>query len=137
MLKLAQTDRPTDQQTDQQTGQKQYVPHYYSIMEGMDLVMDGHQTTHPKANSPQDYSPQKIVNYPQIDWTSRRISPRCIFDPGGASGLVMGPCIVEIYRIVIRDVQYQLEVNRCRNEEFQGSSAYSVGGESGQDGQRR
>ncbi|KAH3704164.1 hypothetical protein DPMN_079220 [Dreissena polymorpha] len=31
--------------------------------------------------------------------------------------LVMGPCIVEIYRIVIREVQYQLEVNRCRNEE--------------------
>ncbi|KAH3888972.1 hypothetical protein DPMN_013017 [Dreissena polymorpha] len=35
----------------------------------------------------------------------------------GAPGLVMGPCIVEIDRIVIRDVQYQLEVNRCRNEE--------------------
>ncbi|KAH3713349.1 hypothetical protein DPMN_073139 [Dreissena polymorpha] len=27
-----------------------------------------------------------------------------------------GPCIVEIDRIVIREVQYQLEVNRCRNE---------------------
>ncbi|KAH3871248.1 hypothetical protein DPMN_034442 [Dreissena polymorpha] len=40
-------------------------------------------------------------------------------------------------RIVIRDVQYQFEVNGCRNEEvnFQGSSAYSVGGDSGQDGQ--
>ncbi|KAH3851705.1 hypothetical protein DPMN_094189, partial [Dreissena polymorpha] len=51
--------------------------------------------------------------------------------------MVMGPCITEIDRIVIRDVQYQLEVNRCRNEEvnFQGSSAYSVGGDSGQDGQ--
>ncbi|KAH3847700.1 hypothetical protein DPMN_090031 [Dreissena polymorpha] len=50
--------------------------------------------------------------------------------------LVMGPCIVEIDRIVIRDVQYQFEVNRCTNEEvnFQGSSAYSVGGGSGQDG---
>ncbi|KAH3718554.1 hypothetical protein DPMN_061359 [Dreissena polymorpha] len=32
--------------------------------------------------------------------------------------LVMGPCIVEIDRIVIREVQYQLEVNRCRNEEI-------------------
>ncbi|KAH3742194.1 hypothetical protein DPMN_048931 [Dreissena polymorpha] len=54
----------------------------------------------------------------------------------GAPGLVMGPCIVAIYRIVIRDVQYQFEVNRFRNEEvnFQGSSAYSVGGDSGQDG---
>ncbi|KAH3892437.1 hypothetical protein DPMN_016555 [Dreissena polymorpha] len=31
--------------------------------------------------------------------------------------LVMGPCIVEIDRIVIREVQYQFEVNRCRNEE--------------------
>ncbi|KAH3798326.1 hypothetical protein DPMN_151924 [Dreissena polymorpha] len=31
--------------------------------------------------------------------------------------LVMGQCIVEINRIVIREVQYQLEVNRCRNEE--------------------
>ncbi|KAH3870846.1 hypothetical protein DPMN_034037 [Dreissena polymorpha] len=33
----------------------------------------------------------------------------------GAPGLVMGPCIVEIDRIVIRDVQYPFE--------FQGSSA--------------
>ncbi|KAH3769151.1 hypothetical protein DPMN_170399 [Dreissena polymorpha] len=32
--------------------------------------------------------------------------------------LVMGPCIIEIDRIVIREVQYQLEVNRCRNEEI-------------------
>ncbi|KAH3770173.1 hypothetical protein DPMN_171456 [Dreissena polymorpha] len=30
--------------------------------------------------------------------------------PRGAPGLIMGPCIVEIDRIVIRDVQYQLEV---------------------------
>ncbi|KAH3746337.1 hypothetical protein DPMN_180744 [Dreissena polymorpha] len=30
----------------------------------------------------------------------------------------MGPCIVEIDRIVRRIVQYQLEVNRCRNEEI-------------------
>ena len=29
----------------------------------------------------------------------------------------MGPCMVEIDRIVIREVQYQFEVNRCRNEE--------------------
>ncbi|KAH3797401.1 hypothetical protein DPMN_150981 [Dreissena polymorpha] len=36
----------------------------------------------------------------------------------GARGLVMGPCIVEIDRIVIREVQYQFEVNRCRNEEI-------------------
>ncbi|KAH3861573.1 hypothetical protein DPMN_024505 [Dreissena polymorpha] len=37
----------------------------------------------------------------------------------------------------MHNVQYQFEVNRCRNEEvnFQGSSAYSVGGDSGQDGQ--
>ncbi|KAH3819921.1 hypothetical protein DPMN_121665 [Dreissena polymorpha] len=46
-----------------------------------------------------------------------------------------------IDRILIRDVQYQFEVNRCRNEEdnsyhvlnFVGSSANSVGGDSGQD----
>ncbi|KAH3846283.1 hypothetical protein DPMN_088582 [Dreissena polymorpha] len=31
--------------------------------------------------------------------------------------LVMGPNIVEIDRIVIRDVQYKFEVIRCRNEE--------------------
>ncbi|KAH3875246.1 hypothetical protein DPMN_038509 [Dreissena polymorpha] len=37
-------------------------------------------------------------------------------DDAGALGLVMGPCIVEIDRIVIREVQYHLEVNRCRNE---------------------
>ncbi|KAH3804408.1 hypothetical protein DPMN_132693 [Dreissena polymorpha] len=28
-----------------------------------------------------------------------------------------GPCIVEIDSIVIREVQFQLDVNRCRNEE--------------------
>ncbi|KAH3800037.1 hypothetical protein DPMN_153662 [Dreissena polymorpha] len=50
--------------------------------------------------------------------------------------LVMGPCIFEIDHIVIREVRYQFEDN-CRNEEiiFQGSSANSVGGDSGQDGQ--
>ncbi|KAH3793666.1 hypothetical protein DPMN_147183 [Dreissena polymorpha] len=30
----------------------------------------------------------------------------------------MGPCIADIDRIVIREVQYQFEVNRCRNEEI-------------------
>ncbi|KAH3800303.1 hypothetical protein DPMN_153936 [Dreissena polymorpha] len=38
----------------------------------------------------------------------RRISPCRMFDPGGAPGLVIGPCIVEIDGIVIRDVKYQL-----------------------------
>ncbi|KAH3812337.1 hypothetical protein DPMN_140767 [Dreissena polymorpha] len=54
----------------------------------------------------------------------------------GCPKVVMGPCIVEIDRIVIRQVQYQCEDNRCRNEEiiFQGSSANSEGGDSGQDG---
>ncbi|KAH3739712.1 hypothetical protein DPMN_046397 [Dreissena polymorpha] len=66
-----------------------------------------------------------------------------------APGLVMGSCIVEIDRIVIKDVPYQLEVNRCRHEEvnanltptlitfdpgFHGDCANSVGGDSGQDG---
>ena len=37
---------------------------------------------------------------------------------GWAPGLVMGPCVVEIYRIVIRKVQYQFELNRCRNEDI-------------------
>ncbi|KAH3837817.1 hypothetical protein DPMN_111218 [Dreissena polymorpha] len=36
----------------------------------------------------------------------------------GFPGLVMGPCIAEIDRIVIREVQYQFEVNRCRNKEI-------------------
>ena len=36
----------------------------------------------------------------------------------GAPGLVMVPCIVEIDCIVIKEVQYQFEVNRCRNEEI-------------------
>ncbi|KAH3803941.1 hypothetical protein DPMN_132213 [Dreissena polymorpha] len=36
----------------------------------------------------------------------------------GAPWLVMSQCIVEIGRIVIRKVQYQLELNRCRNEEI-------------------
>ncbi|KAH3870318.1 hypothetical protein DPMN_033500 [Dreissena polymorpha] len=34
-----------------------------------------------------------------------------------AAGLVMGPCIVEIDRIVIRDVQYKFEVIQRTNEE--------------------
>ncbi|KAH3784035.1 hypothetical protein DPMN_161985 [Dreissena polymorpha] len=50
----------------------------------------------------------------------------------GTPGLVMGPCIVEIIRIAIREVQYQFEDIQCSM--FQGSSALSVGGESGQDG---
>ncbi|KAH3889309.1 hypothetical protein DPMN_013362 [Dreissena polymorpha] len=42
-----------------------------------------------------------------------------------------------IIRIAIREVQYQFEDIRCSlrfTQNFQGSSAYSVGGESGQDG---
>ncbi|KAH3735816.1 hypothetical protein DPMN_042374 [Dreissena polymorpha] len=46
--------------------------------------------------------------------------------------LVMGPCIVEIDRIVIRDVQYKFEVIQWTNEEFQGSSANSDGQTDGQ-----
>jgi len=46
---------------------------------------------------------------------------------GGAPGLVMGPCIVEIDPNVIREVQYQFEVNPCRNENFLVGVAY-VGG---------
>ncbi|KAH3859896.1 hypothetical protein DPMN_102717 [Dreissena polymorpha] len=51
----------------------------------------------------------------------------------GAPGLVMGPYIVEIYRIVIRDIQYQFEVNRCRNEHMLIAIMFNVGGDSGQD----
>ncbi|KAH3870223.1 hypothetical protein DPMN_033405 [Dreissena polymorpha] len=40
-----------------------------------------------------------------------RQRPMRIPTPRGAPGLVMGPCIVEIELIVIREVQYQLEVN--------------------------
>ncbi|KAH3829640.1 hypothetical protein DPMN_102867 [Dreissena polymorpha] len=52
---------------------------------------------------------------------------------GWAWSMWAGAPQVEIDRIVIRDVQYQLEVNRCEEVHFQGSSAYSVGGDSGQD----
>ncbi|KAH3792518.1 hypothetical protein DPMN_146015 [Dreissena polymorpha] len=44
--------------------------------------------------------------------------PHFFSEKTGAPWLVMGPCIVEIDRIVIREVQYQLEVNRCKNEEI-------------------
>ncbi|KAH3836315.1 hypothetical protein DPMN_109685 [Dreissena polymorpha] len=40
--------------------------------------------------------------------------------------LVMVPCIVEIDRIVIREVQYQFEVNRCRNEEITSMWVWSM-----------
>ncbi|KAH3857732.1 hypothetical protein DPMN_100345 [Dreissena polymorpha] len=43
------------------------------------------------------------------------VLPRC------APGLVMGPCIAEIDRIVIREVHHQLEVNWCRNKEVIGA----------------
>ncbi|KAH3860426.1 hypothetical protein DPMN_023326 [Dreissena polymorpha] len=52
--------------------------------------------------------------------------------PRGAPGLVMGPCIFEIDRIAIREVQYQFEDNRCRNEEI--ILPCVVGEDSGQDG---
>ncbi|KAH3859159.1 hypothetical protein DPMN_101875 [Dreissena polymorpha] len=45
----------------------------------------------------------------------------------GSIGAVEGNCCQTIDRIVIREVQYQFK--------FQGSSAYSVGGDSGQDGE--
>ncbi|KAH3894721.1 hypothetical protein DPMN_018878 [Dreissena polymorpha] len=70
------------------------------------------------------------------DWSGKPGNECRVIMNRGAPGLVMGPCIVEIDGIFIRDVQYQFEVNRCGNEEvnFQGSSANSVGGECGQDG---
>ncbi|KAH3884749.1 hypothetical protein DPMN_008736 [Dreissena polymorpha] len=74
------------------------------------------------------------------------LSPRSNLEQDGYKS--MGTKIID--RVVIRDsmwagrpmfgyeamhnVQYQLEVNRCRNEEFYGSSANSVGGVSVQDG---
>ncbi|KAH3839319.1 hypothetical protein DPMN_112747 [Dreissena polymorpha] len=45
----------------------------------------------------------------------------------GAPGLLMGLCIVEFDRIVIREVQYQFEVNQCRNEEVNGCIGVGVG----------
>ncbi|KAH3697720.1 hypothetical protein DPMN_085229 [Dreissena polymorpha] len=41
-----------------------------------------------------------------------------MFDPRGRPRVDNGAYIVEIDRIVIRYVQYQFEVNWCRNEEF-------------------
>ncbi|KAH3790567.1 hypothetical protein DPMN_168771 [Dreissena polymorpha] len=49
--------------------------------------------------------------------------------PRGAPGSAMEPCIIEIDRIVIRDVELQFEVNRCRNEEVKFQDCNS-----GQDG---
>ncbi|KAH3795251.1 hypothetical protein DPMN_148799 [Dreissena polymorpha] len=50
-------------------------------------------------------------------WAGRPRVDRVVIRDIHAPGLVMGPCIVEIDRFVIRDVQYQFTVNRCRNEE--------------------
>ncbi|KAH3738354.1 hypothetical protein DPMN_044988 [Dreissena polymorpha] len=52
-----------------------------------------------------------------LDKTSDQIIYRNLLTKMGAPGLVMEPCIVEIDSIVIREVQYQLEGNQCRNEE--------------------
>ncbi|KAH3708304.1 hypothetical protein DPMN_067751 [Dreissena polymorpha] len=54
-----------------------------------------------------------------------KIVRRLLEDCGDS--LVMGPCIVYIYCIVIREVQYQLEVNRCRNEEIRGAPGLVMG----------
>ncbi|KAH3799472.1 hypothetical protein DPMN_153080 [Dreissena polymorpha] len=69
-----------------------------------------------------------------LNMSTIHMSPRCIFYPGSTPGLVMELCKVEIDRIVRRDVQYLLEVNRCRNEEvnFQGSMARMDGQTDGQ-----
>jgi len=50
-------------------------------------------------------------------WTPRAVIAKIIIGSQGVRlyGLVMGSCIVEIDRTVIREVQYQFEVNRCRN----------------------
>ncbi|KAH3868731.1 hypothetical protein DPMN_031883 [Dreissena polymorpha] len=40
------------------------------------------------------------------------------FEVNRSPGLVIAPCIVEIDCIVIKEVQYQFEVNQCRNEEI-------------------
>ena len=58
---------------------------------------------------------EEIIVKGSFGWVWSGRGPRVV---GGAPGLVMGPCIVEIDRIVIREVQYQFEVNRCRNEEI-------------------
>ncbi|KAH3838118.1 hypothetical protein DPMN_111524 [Dreissena polymorpha] len=49
-----------------------------------------------------------------------------------APGLIMGPCIVEIDRFVIREVQYHLEMNWCRNEEVNFLVARTAGRTDGQ-----
>ncbi|KAH3871671.1 hypothetical protein DPMN_034882 [Dreissena polymorpha] len=54
--------------------------------------------------------------------------------PRGTPWLVMGSCIVEIDRIVIRDVQYQFEAYSYPVCKFQGSCPNSVKGDRGQDG---
>ncbi|KAH3815845.1 hypothetical protein DPMN_144379 [Dreissena polymorpha] len=63
-----------------------------------------------------------------------------------AAGLVMGSCIIEIDRIFIRDRGYNMIFQKEKRKKnifvgignlgwgFEGSSAYSVGGDSGQDG---
>ncbi|KAH3709104.1 hypothetical protein DPMN_068565 [Dreissena polymorpha] len=67
--------------------------------------------------------PTRLVMGPWIVEIDRIVIREAIFGGCGlfglgAPGLVMGPCIVEIDRIAIREIQYQFEVNRCRNEEI-------------------
>ncbi|KAH3754191.1 hypothetical protein DPMN_188854 [Dreissena polymorpha] len=86
-------------------------------------VNDGQTDAH-QYNIPT-FSPKNADAYPHA---------ACLTQ--GRPGFEIGPRIVEIDRIVIRDVQYKCEVIQCTNEEvnFQGSSANSVGGAGGQDG---
>ncbi|KAH3882493.1 hypothetical protein DPMN_006433 [Dreissena polymorpha] len=51
------------------------------------------------------------------DWTINVASRELEMAQQRPTRLIMGPCIVEIDCIVIREVQYQLEVNGCKNKE--------------------
>ncbi|KAH3750621.1 hypothetical protein DPMN_185149 [Dreissena polymorpha] len=77
------------------------------------IVHPTHWTITPRCNQ-RDTSTE--VN--QINWSYKQLKKTLQgASVLGTPGLVMWPCIVEIDRIVIRDIQYNLEVNRCRNEE--------------------
>ncbi|KAH3702514.1 hypothetical protein DPMN_077538 [Dreissena polymorpha] len=96
MLKLAQTDRQTNRQ-----GKKQYF--------------QGSSANSVREDSGQNGRTDSGDNY-NISTLFKKRRDKDNF--GSVWPIMGGAPQVEIDRIVIKDVQYQFEVNRCRNEEI-------------------
>ncbi|KAH3827137.1 hypothetical protein DPMN_129066 [Dreissena polymorpha] len=131
MLKLAQTNQPTDQPTDREKNNMSPTTIHIkkTVMSTGSHVSLQTGTTIIRINILTKIYGDMAKNVTSREFTrktAQALLHTVIYEDAmhasptaqllGGPGLVMGPCIVD--RIVIREVQYQLEVNRCRNEEI-------------------